>query len=176
MNPTVELKGVGFRLRPWRLKDALSVAKYANNRAIWINLDRFPHPYALEDAREWLNMVTGDGPERAFAIEIGDEAVGAISVTPKDDVQVKVGEIGYWLGEPFWGRGIATAAVKLVTEYAFEDLDLMRIQASVFEWNPASGRVLEKAGYQLEGRLRKSIFKDGKVIDSLIYARVRHQS
>ena len=119
--------------------------------------------------------MTGDGPERAFAIEIGDEAVGAISVTPKDDVQVRVGEIGYWLGEPFWGRGIATAAVKLVTEYAFADLDLMRIQGSVFEWNLASGRVLEKAGYQLEGRLRKSIFKDGRVIDSLIYARVRHQ-
>ncbi len=82
-------------------------------------------------------------------------------------------EIGYWLGEPFWGQGIATKAVRALTEYAFAHLDLVRIYGTVFEWNPASARVLEKAGYTHEGRLRKSITKDGKIIDQLLYAIVR---
>jgi len=90
-----------------------------------------------------------------------------------DDVDCKTTEIGYWLGEPFWGRGIATAALKQTTEYAFQTFGLERIQAHVFAWNPASARVLEKCSYVLEGRLRHSIFKDGRLTDSLLYARIR---
>ncbi len=175
MKPEVTLAGDGFQLRAWELDDAPSVARYANNRKVWINLtDRFPHPYDLENAREWLRRhETGEDPELAFAIQIGDEAVGSIGLLRKDDLEVRVGEIGYWLGEPFWGRGIATSAVKLVTDYAFANLDLVRIYATVLEWNLASARVLEKAGYELEATLRKGAFKDGKVVDSLLYARVR---
>ena len=82
-------------------------------------------------------------------------------------------EIGYWLGEPFWGRGIATAALRAVTDYAFAQHDLVRLHAAVYEWNPASARVLEKVGYVLEGRLRKSVTRDGQTIDGLLYARIR---
>jgi len=101
------------------------------------------------------------------------EAIGGIGCRLLDDVNCKTAEIGYWLGEPFWGRGIAAAALKQTTEYTFQIFAVERLQATVFEWNPASARVLEKTGYKLEGRLRRSIFKDGRLADSLLYARIR---
>ena len=109
----------------------------------------------------------------SYAIASNEEAIGGIGLRLQTDVHRRSAELGYWLGEPFWGQGIATKAVGALTEYAFAHLDLIRLYATVFEWNPASARVLEKAGYIYEGGRRKSATKDGKTIDQLLDAIVR---
>lgn len=161
-------------VRSWEWRDRDAIVSHANNRDVWINLrDRFPHPYTNTDARNWLESVVGIAPETNFAIAVDDEAVGGIGYTIQHDVDHRSAEIGYWLGQEFWGRGIATEALIAVTDYAFANHDLCRLYAHVFAWNPASARVLEKAGYQFEGRLRKSVTKNGQTIDQLMYAMVR---
>lgn len=161
-------------VRSWELRDRDAIVRHANNRNVSINLrDRFPNPYTMKDARTWLDIVIGIYPETNFAIAVGDEAVGGIGFTLLPDVGHRSAEVGYWLGEEFWGRGIATDALKAVTEYAFTNFDICRIFAHVFEWNGASCRVLEKAGYTFEGRLRKSVTKNGQTIDQLMYAVIR---
>jgi ribosomal-protein-alanine N-acetyltransferase len=162
------------RLRPWLTGDEESLVRHANNRNVWRNLrDAFPHPYSLADARQWIQIANPSPPITNFAFIIEGAAVGGIGLVLKDDVFRRSAEIGYWLGEEFWGRGIVTEAVRQVTEYAFATFDLSRVYAGVFEWNPASMRVLEKAGYEFECRTRKSITKDGETIDEFIYAIVR---
>ena len=161
-------------LRSWRSGDEDSLVRHADDRDIWINLrDRFPHPYTRDDARAWLRQVAESTPETNFAVAVAGEAVGGIGITLQDDVSRRSAEIGYWLGRASWGRGIATAAVRALTDWAFAHFDLCRLYAGVFEWNPASARVLEKTGYVLEGRLRRSVTKDGRTIDQLLYALVR---
>lgn len=174
MGAMVTLYGKNCLLRSWRMDDAPSVAMYANNRAIWRNLrDVFPNPFTLQDAREWLvQRVSGCDDSVYLAIDVGGQAVGSIVCRLFQDIDAKNGEIGYWLGEPFWGRGVVGDAVRVFCDYLFDDLDLVRLQANVFGWNPASGRVLEKAGFELEGRLRKAVFKDGEVTDRLIYGKL----
>ncbi len=167
-----------FTLRPWALSDVASVTKLANNRNIWRNLrDVFPHPYTETDAIEWLQARDNPTEEGLYlAIDVDGQAVGGVACRLQNDVECRTGDIGYWLGEPYWGRGIVTEAVQILTEYIFDDLDLVRLQASVFAWNPASGRVLEKAGYQLEGHLKKAAFKDGQFVDKLVYAKIKPES
>jgi ribosomal-protein-alanine N-acetyltransferase len=163
-------------LRAWCRSDIASLVRYANNRKIWLNLrDIFPHPYTRTDAEQWIRMCESNHEWSAthFAIELNGEAVGSIGYRLLDDINCKTAVIGYWLGEPFWGSGIAAAALKQITDWAFQSSPLERVEATVFEWNPASARVLEKAGYIFEGRLRRSIFKDGRLADSLLYARIR---
>jgi RimJ/RimL family protein N-acetyltransferase len=161
-------------VRSWDWRDRDSIVRHANNRKVSINLrDRFPSPYTVADARGWLDSVIGHKRETNFAIDVGGEAVGGIGFTLQPDVAHRSAEIGYWLGEEFWGRGIATDALIAVTDYAFSNFDICRLYAHVFEWNGASARVLEKAGYTFEGRLRKSVTKDGKTIDQLMYAMIR---
>ena len=161
-------------VRSWEWRDRDAIVRHANNRKVSINLrDRFPYPYTARDARNWLDMVVDQKPETNFAIDVAGEAVGGIGFTPQNDVGYRSAEIGYWLGEPFWGRGIATEALIAVTEYAFANFDLCRLYAHVFDWNGASSRVLEKAGYEFEGRLRKSVTKEGQTIDQLMYAMIR---
>ena len=158
-------------VRSWKLSDADALVRHANNRNIWLNLrDAFPHPYSKRDARAFLKMVTERKPETMFAIAVGAEAVGGIGFVLHPDVERVSAEIGYWLAEPFWGRGIVTEALATVTAHAIEMHGLTRIYAVPFAWNAASCRVLEKAGYVLEGRLRKSAIKDGKLTDQLQYA------
>jgi len=158
-------------VRSWKLSDADALVRHANNRNIWLNLrDAFPHPYAKKDARAFLKMVTERTPETMFAIAVDGEAVGGIGFVLHPDVERVSAEIGYWLAEPFWGRGIVTQALAAVTAHAIETHGLTRIYAVPFAWNAASCRVLEKAGYVLEGRLRKSAIKDGKLTDQLQYA------
>jgi RimJ/RimL family protein N-acetyltransferase len=148
-----------------------SLVRHANSRQVWRNLrDRFPHPYTAADAERWTREAPSTIPETHFAIAVGAEAVGGAGLELQPDVHRRSAEIGYWLGEPFWGRGIATEVVRALTDFGFRTFDLCRIYACVFEWNPASMRVLEKAGYSLEGRLRKSVTKDGRTIDQLLYA------
>ena len=161
-------------LRPWTDADAESLARHANDRRVWINLrDTFPHPYKIDDATRWLTKMRELQRSIVLAIDVDGAAVGGIGVFQLDDVYSRSGEIGYWLGRPFWNRGIVTEAVSACTELAFLELDLVRVQAGVFGWNAASMRVLEKCGYVREGVLRKSVYKDGRLIDSVLYARVR---
>lgn len=163
-----------WQIRSWLPGDVDSLVKYANNRNISINLrDAFPYPYTAEHARDWIQLASGQNPETNFAIAGPQEAIGGIGLRLGEDVFRLTAEIGYWLGEPFWGRGIATSALMAMTDYAFAEFGLERIHAHVFEWNPASARVLEKAGYCLEGRLRKSITKEGRTIDRFLYAKIR---
>jgi [ribosomal protein S5]-alanine N-acetyltransferase len=164
----------GCRVRGWRPTDAASLARHADNRKIWRNVrDHFPSPYTLDDAERWIDDSVAAAPVTQFAIEVDGEAAGGIGVFLKQDVERRGAEIGYWLGEDHWGRGIMTDTVREFTARAFGEFDLLRIYAVVFEWNPASCRVLEKAGYALEGRLRRSVVKDGHVMDQLLYAVVR---
>jgi RimJ/RimL family protein N-acetyltransferase len=161
-------------VRSFRPDDAPSLARHANNRAIWINLrDRFPSPYSLADAERWIKDVAGSVPQTHFAIAVDGAAAGAVGLHLKKDVRRRVAEIGYWLGEELWGRGIATEAVRAVTGHALAQFDLVRLYAGVFEGNQASMRVLEKAGYTREARLRKAIIKDGRTLDLVLYAVVR---
>ena len=170
----MELKLTKSTLRPWRTGDEESLARHANNRKIWRNLrDAFPHPYTNENAEWWIRVAGSADPITSFAIEVEDEAVGGMGVVLKDDVFRRSAEIGYWLGEEFWGRGIVTEALRAMTDYAFATWDLCRIFAGVFEWNPGSARVLEKAGYELEARSRRAVTKDGETIDELIYVILR---
>lgn len=161
-------------VRSWTSTDEVALAKYANNRKLWLNLrDSFPYPYTRDDARAWLRHTRQHSTDLFLAIATRDEAIGGIGLHRKNDVYRMSAEIGYWLGEPFWGRGIATRAVIAVTQYGFDHLSLLRIFAAVFAWNPASARVLEKAGYTLEGRKRHGVVKDGQVIDELMYSITR---
>jgi [ribosomal protein S5]-alanine N-acetyltransferase len=161
-------------IREWSPHDARSLVAHADNRNIWINLrDRFPHPYRVEDAERFLDHTSRTKPPTVWAIEVDRHAVGGIGVEPLSDVERVSGEIGYWLGEKYWGRGIVTDAVRAVTQYAFREFDLTRIFALPFADNAASIRVLEKAGYVLEGRLLHSAIKDGVIRDQLMYAAYR---
>ena len=158
-------------VRSWRAADADSLVTYANNRKIWLNLrDRFPHPYTKRDALEFLRSVRAQQPNTVFAIVVDDEAVGSIGFFPQADIGRVSAEIGYWLAEPFWGRGITTDALVAVTKHAIEQHQLTRIFAMPFASNRASCRVLEKAGYVLEARLRRSAIKDGAIVDQFQYA------
>lgn len=162
------------RLRPWQLGDEESLALHANNRKVWRNLrDGFPHPYTIEDARDYLRHCLENPTAPRFALEVDGNAVGGIGLHPQQDVARFSAELGYWIGEAYWGRGIMTEAVKATTAYGLEKLGFIRIFAVVFEWNEPSMRVLEKAGYTLEGRHRKAVAKDGQTIDELLYAAVR---
>ena len=162
-------------VRSWTTEDLASLVKYADNRKIWLNLrDLFPHPYTLEHAQEWLVRCSAtSGPPHNLAIEHAGEAIGSVGLSPMTDVARFTAELGYWLGEPFWGRGLATEALRRFTEYAFESFSFERLEAWIFASNPASGRVLEKAGYEREATLKSSAFKEGRFLDCHVYARLR---
>jgi len=181
---TVPEGGEPFRLqagvaivRHWRLEDAPELAVEANDRRVSRNLrDRFPHPYRLADAEKFLAMSTSMSPQTNFAIEVDGRIAGGIGYILHDDIERAGAEVGYWLGVPFWGRGIGTAAVRAITAYAFAaHPELERLFAVPFLSNPASARVLEKAGYRLEGIMRRSAIKDGRVLDQWMYALLRDE-
>lgn len=167
-----------FILRKWMMSDAPSLALYANNRNIAQNLrDVFPYPYTLKDAQEFITEALQSDISKNLlrAIEVNGKAVGSIGVFVKDDIYSKTAEIGYWLGEPFWGNGIVSRAIEEMSHTAFEQLDIVRLYAEPFAINHGSRRALEKAGYQLEGILSKNIFKLGEVLDSCIYAKLKEK-
>jgi len=162
------------RIRPWQPEDAAALQRYADNRRIWINLrDIFPHPYSLANAQFFLDLVAKENPLHTFAIASQSEAIGCIGLRLGADVHRRTAELGYWLGEPFWGHGIMTEAVRAFVAQAFTDFDLARIYAESFASNDASVRVLQKAGFTCEGRLRAHVIKDGQVLDALVYAKLR---
>ena len=144
------------------------LSRHANNREIWLNLrDRFPHPYTRADAESWVRIASAGDPQTHFAIEACGEAVGGVSLMLQDDVERVSAEIGYWLSEAFWGRGIMSAAVRAATEYAFTRFGLTRVFGLPYAHNSASIRVLEKAGYVREGVLRRVAVKDGVILDEV---------
>ncbi len=130
----------------------------------------FPHPYTVEHARSFINMANRDTPVHIFAIEVEGEAAGGIGIHPQSDIHIKNAELGYWLAENYWGKGIITEAVKQMVDFAFRTYDINRVFARPFGNNPASQRVLEKAGFKLEARLKDTIFKNDEFLDELIYA------
>jgi ribosomal-protein-alanine N-acetyltransferase len=174
---TVQITLKSAMIRTWRLSDAEAVQRYANNRKIWANLrDIFPHPYTLENARQFLEMVTQENPATTFAIATESEPIGSIRLKLGSDIHRKSAELGYWLAEPFWGRGIMSEAVAGFTPRGFEMFDVERIYAEPLANNQASARVLEKAGFTREALLRSNVFKDGKLQDSLLYAILRAEA
>lgn len=163
-----------FTLRPFRESDAESIVKYANNPKIAANLtDGFPNPYGLDDAKKFLTMAIQNEPYTIFAIEINGEACGSIGIFVQSDIHHKSAECGYWLAEPYWGKGIIPEAIKQIVDYGFRTFDIVRIYARPFSFNNASQRVLEKAGFTLEATLKKACFKNGQFCDEMIYSIVR---
>ncbi len=160
-------------IRPFVREDAASLAHHANDREVWRNLrDRFPHPYTLRDAQQWLAGSCKE-PWTTFAIEVDGAAVGGIGYEPMGDVYRHTAEIGYWLGRAYWGRGIVSEALATFAQQLFATRPLVRLEAGVYAWNPASMRALEKAGFLRESCKRKAAFKDGEFVDVMVYARTK---
>ncbi len=157
-------------LRALRYSDKEVMAALANNKRIWNNLrDEFPYPYTENDALKFIDAIKMKEIQVDFAIEYEHKFTGVISLTLQKDILRHSAEIGYWIGEPFWCKGIGTATVALIVEYGFKSLGLQRIFASVFEGNIASQRVLEKCGFQLEGTFRKGVFKNNRFLNDHRY-------
>jgi RimJ/RimL family protein N-acetyltransferase len=168
------LAGALCRLRAWTAADATVVQPIADDPLVarWMSR-HFPSPYSRADAEAWIASVGRDDPPNHFAIDVDGTLAGGIGIVPDAWDYAGVAHIGYWLGRRFWGRGIATDAARTIARYAFETRRLRRLETSVYAPNVASARVLEKAGFTLEGRLRASItLRDGKVYDRLLYARL----
>lgn len=173
--PDLRIPFEGGALRPWRRDDMDALVRHADDREVWKNLgDLFPHPYTRRDAKWWLGGGYESRSEFALAIEFEGELGGGLGLKfSRDPIYRGTAEVGYWLGRAWWGRGIMTRALIALVPWAFERFDLIRIEAGVFETNPASARVLEKAGFALESRQAKSVIKDGRVLDRLLYVRFR---
>ena len=170
---SVELLTPTCTVRSYRLQDATSLALHANNRQIWLNLrDRFPHPFREADGTAYIADVLARPVPTSFAIAVADAAVGGISLRIGSDIERFTAELGYWLGEPFWGQGIVSDAIAAVTTFGFQSLGLARIFAVPFAANVASHRVLIKAGYHCEGVLQAAAVKNGRVVDEHLYARL----
>ena len=163
-----------IQVRPWRRSDLEALLRYANNPKIASNLrDQFPHPYTRRDGIEYLNYVRTMEAPMSFAVECSGEAIGGIGFKLGTDIARLSAEMGYWLAEPFWGRGITTRAVSATSDWAFDSYKVVRIFAMVFEHNAASMRVLEKAGFTREGILKRSAIKNGVILDQVLYAKLR---
>jgi RimJ/RimL family protein N-acetyltransferase len=162
-----------YHLREWQRDDAASLARHANNVNIWLNLrDAFPHPYTLKDAETYIGNVVSQTPVTNFAITEKSEVIGSIGLGIGKDIHRFTAEMGYWLAEPYWGKGIMTNIVKWMAEYAFNDLKLRRVYAEPFASNTASIKVLKKAGFIKEGIMRSSVFKNGKEHDQVLLSKL----
>lgn len=166
------------KIRKWKLSDAKDLAIALSNRKIQDNLrDGLPYPYTEQDGADYISdMLSADENETfAFAITIDGKAVGSIGVFRQGNIHRQTAELGYYIAEEYWGRGIMTEAVKQICQYVFSESDIIRIYAEPFAYNAASCKVLEKAGFQYEGTLRKNAVKNGKVIDMKIYSLLKEE-
>lgn len=165
-------------IREWKLDDAEELASLVNNKKILDNLrDGLPYPYKKEHAVEFItDMLSADKDKTfSFAITLGSKVVGSIGVFRQSNIHNRTAEMGYYIGEEYWGKGIATRAVRKVTKYIFENTDIIRIFAEPFAYNTASCRVLEKAGFSLEGTLRSNAVKNGKILDMKMYSIINEE-
>lgn len=162
-----------IKIRPWTKEDVSALAALANNFNIWKNVrDRLPYPYSEKDAEEWIDFTLFEQPAANFAIEADGVAAGAIGFILQDDIHRKNVEIGYFIGEDFWSKGIATEAVKQLVEMLLKNFDVVRIYAGVFENNPGSMRVLEKNGFHLESIRRRAVFKNNELLDEYMWVKL----
>ncbi|NCI47868.1 GNAT family N-acetyltransferase [Sediminibacterium soli] len=160
-------------LRPWQKQDAQPLAAIANNRRIWNNVrDRLPSPYTVVDALQWIAHVSKEDPMVHFAIDYRGQLAGSIGCMLKEDISRKSVEIGYLVGEPFWGKGIATEAVRLILGFIETRLDMVRVFAHVFAHNAASMQVLRKNGFYLESIQRRAVIKNNQVLDDYIWVKL----
>jgi ribosomal-protein-alanine N-acetyltransferase len=161
-------------LRPWQKQDAQELAAVANNKNIWNNLrDALPSPYTVMDALQWIAQVNDKSPVVNFAIVYNGQVAGSIGCVPKTDVARKTVEIGYFVGEHYWGKGIATEAVRLLVDFIETRMDVIRIYANVFAQNTASMKVLQKNSFHLEAIHRKAVIKNNEVMDEYIWVKHR---
>ena len=167
----------GIVLRPWAISDVSKLAKIANNKKIAENVhDGFPFPYSVRDAQDWLNIILlKNNPPRFFAIIFDKQLVGNIGIIAKTNIYRKNLEIGFFISEDFWGKGIATRAIKAAASYAFREFNIARVYAEAFSDNTGSRKALEKAGFKLEATLKKSIIKNEVIKDSWIYSVLREE-
>lgn len=164
-----------FSLRTLGLKDAKSLVKHADNYKIARNLtNRFPHPYTIENAHDFISFANKDS-HCIMGIDVG-EIIGAIGIHPQSDVQLYNAELGYWLSEDYWGKGIISQAIPMMVKIGFERFEIDRIFARPFGSNDASKRVLEKSGFKLEAHLKSTFFKFGEYEDEFIYGIRRNES
>ncbi len=164
------------KIREWQIEDAENLALVINNKKIQDNLrDGLPYPYTADNAREYItSMLAADKDETyAFAITVDDKAIGSIGVFRCNNIHVRSAEMGYYIAESYWGKGIGTSAVKQTCSYIFENTDIIRIFAEPFAYNTASCHILEKAGFQCEGILRKNAIKNGVILDMKMYALIK---
>jgi RimJ/RimL family protein N-acetyltransferase len=172
--PTIQREK--YLLRPWHQDDAGSLVKHANNRNVAKNLrDGFPYPYALPDAKTWLNQLEQNKEDVILAIEVNGEAAGGIGLHGLKDVYRFNAEIGYWLSQDYWGLGIISDAVGIMVDLAFTKGRWLRVFATVYEHNLSSMRVLEKNGFIKEAIHKKTVMKEGKVLDEHLYALLKEQ-
>lgn len=167
---------MNFELRKWNLEDSQDVAYYANNKKIAANLRNvFPYPYIFADAEGYIRSCVENSEERQLcrAIVVNGRAAGSVGIFCGTDVYEKSAELGYWLAEEFWGKGIMTEAVRQLCQEAFDKFDIIRIYAEPFAYNTGSRRVLEKAGFSLEGIMKKGVCKNGQIYDYCMYALLR---
>ncbi len=171
----MKLTGHNIIVRDLAMEDAVSLAKYANSHRIWLNLqDRFPHPYHVSDAQAWIAHCQSDNvADQSCAIEKDGEVIGCVGCTRYDGERRHVANVGYWIGEPFWGQGIASHVLGLYSDNLFTSPDVLRQEAQVYSWNPASCRVLEKNGFVREASMKNAILKDGNLLDVFLYAKVK---
>ena len=166
------------RIRKWELSDAKDLAAALSNKKVQDNLrDGLPYPYTEQDGKEFISaMLSADENETfAFAITVDDKVVGSIGIFRQGNIHRQTAELGYYIAEEYWGKGIMTEAVKQICEYVFANSDIIRIYAEPFAYNIASCRALEKAGFQYEGTLRSNAVKNGKVIDMKMYSLLKEE-
>ena len=161
------------KIRKWALSDAKDLAAALSNTKIQDNLrDGLPYTYTEQDGVDYISaMLSADENETfAFAITTDSKVIGSIGVFRQGNIHRQTAELGYYVAEEYWGKGIMTEAVKQICKYVFDKSDIIRIYAEPFAYNAASCRVLEKAGFQYEGTLRSNAIKNGKVIDMKMYS------
>ena len=164
------------KIRKWKLTDAKDIAVALSNKNVQDNLrDGLPYPYSEQDGMDFISsMLSANETETfAFAITLDDKAIGSIGVFRQQNIHRQTAEMGYYIAEEYWGKGIMTDAVKQICEYVFENSDILRLYAEPFAYNAGSCRVLEKAGFKYEGTLRSNAVKNGKVVDMKMYSRLR---
>lgn len=160
-------------LRPWKKEDISPLTLIANNRHIWNNVrDSLPHAYKLKDAEAWISHCRRQKPQLNFAIIYNERLAGSIGCTPQTDIHRKSMEIGYFVGEPFWNKGIAGRAVRILLNYIEKEFDVVRVFAEVFEFNKASMRVLHKNGFYLENIRRKAVIKNNRIMDDYVWVKL----
>ena len=166
------------RIRKWELSDAKDLAAALSNKKVQSNLrDGLPYPYTEQDGKDFISAILSadENESFSFAITVDNMVIGSIGIFRQDNIHRQTAELGYYIAEEYWGKGIMTEAVRQICEYVFTESNIIRIYAEPFAYNTASCRVLEKAGFQYEGTLRSNAVKNGKVIDMKMYSLLKEE-